>query len=179
MLSKEEVMERLLKEIIHDDGLREKTRIFLSPIWSELCDIPASKTGKYHHPSENVVPYGLINHVIRGLYFMEQLCKEEGIADMDEMTCSMILHDVGKRLYHKPRYINIDHSIEGSKEVREAGFSLEICLMVKNHMHHWDGHIPTNIKERIIAYADYLASRRELEIAGLDYFNYPPENVFK
>jgi putative nucleotidyltransferase with HDIG domain len=152
------------------DELREKVRAVLEPIWSEFVEIPASKTGKYHPDVSNLRPYGLVNHTLRVIWFCERFAEEEKLDNTSraEIAAAAILHDIGKIYYHKPGGCG-DHGIDGSEMARKAGLNMNICEMIRNHMAHWEGKPLNNVYQRILAYADYLASRKEIAIA-IKYF---------
>ena len=174
----EEAKEYMLS-FITDGILREKTKLVLDEYWSILIRIAASKTGRYHHKHEQVIPGGLINHKIRGLWFLLEILKEEGIKDqsiINEMVSAMATHDIGKIYYYEPYKSNrpsksknwrVDHGLEAFHILKGKFFPDSICNMVKRHMHHWDWHIPQCLNERLIAYADYFASRENVDIRGL------------
>jgi len=159
-------------------ALRMMTKAVLDDFWEVLIRIGASKTGRYHHVHENIIPGGLINHKLRGIWYLEHFIIEEGIKDrtmIDNLHSAMDIHDIGKIYYYEPYKSDrpsgshsgrVDHGKEAWHILVKREFPEVICKMVKHHMHHWEFHLPQTNEERIICYADYFASREEINIKG-------------
>jgi len=151
-------------------GMSEKVKTDLTEIWDNVASIPTAKTGKYHPAICNVKPYGLINHVIRCVHFAEYLCTEEQLAacDIRDVMTALLFHDMGKYEFHvRPYNPFYDHGAHAAKWLEAKGYNERICRAVRNHMRHWERAHPKTIENddiisRIVAYADYLASRQDV-----------------
>jgi len=136
--------------------------------WSGLKVLRASSSMKYHHEKENYMPYGLINHIMRTVWIANELCIEEqgkyneNAHKRNDVIIAAFLHDMGKMLT-----VRQSHAQLGLKYLQVAEISDGIRDMVSHHHHNWDVHPCQTIWERIVAFADYLASRPDVEIAAL------------
>jgi putative nucleotidyltransferase with HDIG domain len=168
-----EQMQELLNWI-NDPDLRTKAQVILEQYWDLFSKIPASKSGRYHHVTENFKPYGLINHTIRCLEIAKLLCEEYKMPNegRDKIFTATVLHDVGKVFYYYPGVQGIDHGKKAADIAQDAGLSLDIVGMILHHMSHWDGWQIDNPLEQIVAYADYIASKPDIEIKKAKVF-YP------
>lgn len=167
------VKRRLLSHIV-DPELREKAGKALDAVWDMFYKIPASKTGKYHPVECNRTPYGLVNHTFRVVLLCEALCREENLddAETDLVVTAAVIHDVGKVNYHiYPDNKNIDHGAVGFILAMNMGLPKEVADMVDRHMSHWEGKKLVTVKDRILAWADYLAARSYIQ------FNTPDATV--
>lgn len=150
--------------------------------WDRFAVKPASRSRKYHHPVENLQPFGLVNHGIRVQYFNELLLLEEGIdrVEWDKYFFADYTHDFGKLFMNsKADYYN--HGLLGAEALKEdlarlGPDGVEIYLLIKNHMHHWNNMTPMGIPDRLIAYADFLATQTainiDLEYLGAELFQF-------
>jgi len=174
MIQEQEILNYLLSWI--DRGkptsLQSMVEAVLQEVWHTFHKISASKTGRYHPKESNYRPYGLINHTIRVLWLAKELCREEGLNadDTDEVLAAAILHDIGKIHYYNSGWGHIDHGKLGAQKLEEHNLPKTVVQMVECHMAHWEGKELTTIQDRILAYADYLASRKEVRIEGLKAF---------
>lgn len=134
--------------------------------WKNILRLPASTSKLHHHAKENIVPGGLINHSIRAVAIGKMLCEEERIENYNDVMCALFIHDVGKTMTTKPNHGF--YSMEMVRKYKDCPDSVQkMCL---RHMHKWDENPAQTVKERIVAYADYIASRKEIEVVGLEYF---------
>ena len=172
-----EVMKNLIDRV-KDLNLKVKLKEIFFDYWDDICKIPASKSLRYHHRHENIYPGGMVNHLLRSLYFAKELIKETGLKDhyeIDMVTCAVMVHDLGVLgRYNKYKIMwsiggRLYHGKVGSDVLREVGFPEEVCHMVHRHMSHWEEAwvMPKDRNQWIVAYSDYLASREEINISGI------------
>jgi hypothetical protein len=167
-----EQMQELLNWI-NDPDLRNKAQGILEQYWDLFSKIPASKSGRYHHVTENFKPYGLINHTIRCLEIAKLLCEEYKMSNegRNKIFTATVLHDVGKIFYYYPGVQGIDHGKKAADIAQDAGLSMDIVGMILHHMSHWDGWTIDTPLEQIVAYADYIASKPDIEIKKAKVFS--------
>ena len=177
MKALDEAKEYMLNHI-EDFQLRVKIRGVFDGLWDDLCKIPASKSLRYHHKHENIYPGGMINHLLRSLWFAVEFLKETGITDekkKDHVYAGVMTHDLGV-LGRYRKYVEmwnvrgrLYHGTVGSKILREKGVDEDIQDMVHRHMSHWEEHwvMPKTSEQWIVAYSDYMASREEININGM------------
>jgi putative nucleotidyltransferase with HDIG domain len=160
MVKPEVVREHLLGHII-DEDLRGKAAKVLDDVWDVFHKIPASKTGKYHPVECNRAPYGLVNHTLRVVLLCEALCREEDLDEQatDAVVTAAVIHDVGKVNFHIYPDRSCDHGEVGALMALNAGLPKDIADMVARHMGHWEGKRLVTVQDRILAWADYIASR--------------------
>lgn len=156
---------------------RLKVKKILEQYWSIFSNIPASKSGRYHHVTENFKPYGLINHTFRCLEVAKLLCEQQGLhqLDRDMIYSALVIHDVGKVFFYETgiRY-PIDHSEKAATIAMGEGLPVAVCNMVAHHMSHWDGYPLNGTFEQIVAYADYVASKPDIELKNVKVFRPEP-----
>ncbi len=156
---------------IKDEKLKQKTRdILLQDQHDMFFKIPASKRGSFHPEISNKIPFGLINHTLRVMYILDQMCIEENIRDIerDECMVAAIFHDIGKIQYWDPSVACNDCGTNSVKMLK-GQFNDDIMNMIFHHMHHWEDKSPESIREILLAHADFIASRKEFEIRNLVY----------
>jgi hypothetical protein len=148
---------------IKDEGIREWTRKALEATPEDFWILPPSKTGKYH-PRDEFCEGGTIIHSKRTFYATKVLCDSElenlDSFEIDCMLSAALLHDSGKGL---PRY----HAEIVRPQLREKmGDEAEkyplILECIEAHMGRWGNDIPSNIFERIVHYADNMASKAHI-----------------
>jgi putative nucleotidyltransferase with HDIG domain len=145
--------------------------------WKQFRILRASSTMKYHHEVENYMPYGLVNHIMRTVWVANELCREEqgkyneSVHKQNDVIIAAFLHDLGKILSYRQSHAQLGLKYLQVKEITDS-----IRDMVSHHHHNWDVHPCQNVWERIVAYADYLASRPEIEINALEEWYLKPED---
>jgi putative nucleotidyltransferase with HDIG domain len=170
-----EQMQALLSWI-KDPDLRSKTQKILEEYWSVFSNIPSSKSGRWHHPSENFKPYGLINHTLRCLRIAEMMCEQMALGrDVSDLVfTALVLHDVGKIKFYDPatnKSVHVDHAEWAATRAANEGLPTAVVNMILRHSSHWEGsNIPTNELEWIVSYADYISSRETIEIKDCPMF---------
>jgi hypothetical protein len=199
---KSKIDEFLPKEL--DDNLNESVKFFMERYWKDLAPLPASSTGRYHHSTENVKPFGLINHTLRVVWFTKEIGIEEtgypagydkwkGIKKIREAIAAAFLHDFGKvesfkadhgkesaRMVSSTSIYGISPSKEQLEEFNDIALSPEVCNMIRRHMHNWSFIHCVEMWDRIVAYADYLASRPTVHLSDVTYLVMEgQQNVFR
>jgi len=164
---------KFIDKYLPDQVLNEAVKKVFKEHWKRLKEMPASSTGRYHHVAENYIPYGLINHIMRVVYFCDELVTEEQAYDKDvpermKVIAAAFLHDLGKMDTYKS-----EHGPLARKYLaNEKAFTEDIVKMVERHMHFWNfnkSYRAQHTLEIIVAYGDYIASRENVEIMGFTY----------
>lgn len=105
------------------------------------------------------------------------LCEQQGLnqLDRDMVYTALVIHDIGKVFFYEVgiRY-PIDHSEKAALIALEAGLPKVIVDMVAHHMSHWDKYPLNNTFEQIVAYADYVASKPDIEFKNIKVFRPEP-----
>jgi len=169
--------EYLQKEF--DDDINESVKHFVQKYWKEIADLPASSTGRYHHKTENLKPYGLLNHTLRVVYLTKELGIEEigypagydkwkNNRSIKMAIAAAFLHDFGKvedfGAQHGKETVRMLTEVEGKHPLPP-----EVLSMCKHHMHNWSFIHCVEVWDRIVAYADYLASRPSIHLSEVTY----------
>jgi len=148
----------------------------LNVYWREFSSIPATKHPNRHHPSERIYPYGMINHSMRTVFIARLLIVEENLISFkNQIIFSAAFHDLGNIRRYNGQSTYKMHPFESFSMIEEL-ISIPdedkkmIKNMIENHMHHWFDTHAIDKFDKIIAYADYLASRPEIELNGIEYF---------
>jgi hypothetical protein len=143
--------------------------------WGDVAKAPSSKGGKYHHKSENRVPFGLLNHLIRTAFVANVLVKSVHEKYNDPLMYAAFIHDVfrvGKdasyREHHKmAAEAALIHMQNYSFTWQEWEF-----IFVKNSLTLHMGHFPpfftrvTHVesKHAILHFADMIASNPDVDL---------------
>lgn len=153
--------------------------------------MPASTTGKYH-PAISLGEGGLIRHTLAVCYFTRTLLEWAGVPAEDKRyslaLAAAILHDCCKK-GDEDKYTAFDHPLRAAELIRHrakvnAEFEVSfiepadldtLCGIVSAHMGRWntdpkyhpDITLPTPLTglQRLVATADYLASRKDITLA--------------
>ena len=156
-----------------------------------ICDyfwtVPASSTGKYH-PTYSLGDGGLMRHTIALVKLLNHMFGVESIANQftsrerDLLRIAGIMHDTRKsgsqEDYEKSKWTKFDHPLQAASVIRGLdGLSKDerelIAHAIESHMGQWstdkrypDVELPKpRDKYQIILHlADYLASRKDIEI---------------
>ena len=160
-----------------DDNLHRLVYQAFDRYWSHFAKLPASSSGRYHHKMENLRPFGLVNHTLRTVWVVKELCKEElGYAGTNHKwrgdkkartaVAAAFLHDLGKmdtfKGTHGANSVKLLEKIEETTPV-------VVQAMVRNHMHSWSPYKATDVWQRIVAYGDYIASREGVGLKEVTY----------
>ena len=199
-------------DMIKSDDIREFAKVLIEDAPEYFFHVPASSTGKYHpayaleegglaRHTKAVMRF--FNHIIR---------LEQYSTDIDERTIDLglvacLAHDMqksGNESYYlsmseadKKVFTVFDHPILASNFVEshiDCGLSQEeitcIASAIKSHMGQWNADKRTNMTlpkpesflERMVHLADYLASRKDIEVKFSDeekMLDLPDINTFE
>ena len=134
----------------------------------------ASSTGKYH-PTYALGEGGLARHSIAAALFLNNMfetnCYDFSDKQKDMLICAAIVHDIKKYGRVAGRYTVKDHPEIAAEYVMESynGFIDEsdakyIADAIKTHMGQWGTEKPSTDAQKVLHIADYLASRKHIEI---------------
>ena len=186
MKKTEELFEEVLSSFENAD-IRKYAEICLEIAPKYWYSVPASSTGKYH-PYYALGDGGLVRHTIAVIKFLNYMFSIESVANQftsrerDLLRVAGLAHDMWKsgtqEDYEKTKWTKFNHPIIAGKQIWEITDIPEedrrlICRTISSHMGQWntDKRYPDIIlpkpedKYQIILHlADYLASRKEIEI---------------
>lgn len=152
-----------------------------------IYHVPASSTGKYH-PQYSLGDGGLIRHTIAVVRFLNHMFGVESVANQfssrerDLLRVAAIAHDSKKsgdqEDYEKVKYTKFDHPIRAAAVIRKLdGLPKEeiefIAHTIESHMGQWNSDKrypdvtlpkPQDKYQIILHLADYLASRKDIEL---------------
>lgn len=139
-------------------------------------EVPASSSGKYH-PAYCLGDGGLVRHTIATVKLAMHICNLDqtkkdlmnlpgGLtSSIDRIIAACILHDTFKQGNGITRHSVKDHEIIAANEIRKADPRAEaVAALVESHMGQWGVVKPTSVEQRIVHLADYLASRKDINI---------------
>lgn len=175
-------------ELIHDKHIRETTGKILCHMPAWFMKEGASSTGKYH-PQYAQGEGGLYRHTCAAVKIFADLIELEMYKSMykyrDWGICALILHDMCKYGYDdKPtKYTQFKHPLLvrewlehlqlTSNDIVEEEYINNVCHLIESHMGQWNTNKyepevelpkPTTKEQQIVHLADYLASRKYLEV---------------
>lgn len=175
--------------LIKDKDIRAFTMKCIEKTPDYFYRVPASSTGKYH-PEYSLGNGGLIRHTKALIYFAKELLSLEynrqrfTSLEADMIIAAGILHDSFKHGNVESRYcvanhpvIAADHILEWAEE-GEREFAKIIADCVRSHMGSWNTDYKTNKEimpkpqtdmEMFLHECDYLASRKNVIVEGIDY----------
>ena len=149
--------------------------------------VPASSTGKYH-PSYALGEGGLLRHTIALLKFLNHMFAIESIRNMftsrerDLLRVAGLSHDMMKsgtqEEYEKSKWTKFKHPLLAAKMIQsidglDRNEKIFIGMAISAHMGQWNTDKrhpdvtlpkPTTKYQIILHLADYLASRKDIEI---------------
>lgn len=179
-------------DTIENEDIRHFAEECIETIPDYFWEVGASSTGKYH-PQYALGELGLarhtcalvriLNHILNVKCFGERFSSRE----RDLMKIAGIMHDSRKSGddsdYTKSKYTKFNHPILAANEVRSLiGFISEeemelVATTIESHMGEWNTDrkssvvlpLPANKYQKILHLADYLASRKDIEILFDEY----------
>lgn len=179
--------------LITDAGIRKLVEQVLDKCPQCFWSMPAATTGKYH-PAISLGEGGLVRHTKAVVRLVTHLCNMVDIGATHPhyslLVAAAILHDCCKKrddemftaFDHPLRAAELIERVAGELESREPGTlqpsaTRTLSAMVASHMGRWNtdarhGHgttlpLPVTPLQRILHTADYLASRKDLTLAGI------------
>lgn len=168
-----------------------------------IWEVGASSTGKYH-PAYTLGYYGLMKHqvaVVRFINFFFELEQYNTIFNSRQRDClrvAALIHDGRKsgsqKDYENSKYTKFNHPLLMAKEVMSYKDMniipnddiLYIAKAISSHMGQWntdkksDSSLPkpTSESQKLLHLADYLASRKSLNVDFSEYM-IPTESMEK
>ena len=152
-------------KLIQNPTYQEYTRGMLKNVVPEYFrHIPASSSGKYH-PKSSLGESGLVRHTLATVYFVNEIAKLEYLRftpkERDQLLVAAILHDTFKSgETGEAGHTVKDHAKIAADKITEP----TISALVLKHMGSWGLNKPGTMQEFILHLADYLASRRPVEV---------------
>lgn len=186
MNEKAKIFDSILNTIENQD-IRYFAEQCIETIPDYFWEVGASSTGKYH-PQYALGELGLARHTCALVRFLNHILNVNCFGDRftsrekDLMRVAGMMHDTRKsgddEAYTKSKYTKFDHPILAANEVRSLiGFISEeeleiIATMIESHMGQWNTDkrssvilpLPTNKYQKLLHLADYLASRKDIEV---------------
>ena len=170
---------------IADDGLKTFCKQLLIEADDYFYTVPASSSGRYH-PKFALGDGGLVRHTQAVAYFTNEFIRPElefGTIDRrqgDLLVISAIAHDIKKQGDGVDGHTVKEHPSLASKFVQHVFDEYEfdgvtqsdidfIRNVVESHMGPWQEPKPSSRCQLILFYADFIASRKEIE--GLDFIS--------
>jgi len=179
----------------------ERIRAFVREAMEKAPDgfwlSPSSSSGKYHPPADNVIPGGLVNHVLIATYFVGQgirrypeFTDEECRPDpkwLDRARAAAMLHDIAKNGIPWGRHTVPDHGHQGARFLAglrsaQALDPLDRTMIlrgVKWHMGRWEAGFDLitdwgrfDTFQLLIQEADFYSTRKQVRVAWLELINY-------
>lgn len=183
---KSKIFDSILNTIENED-IRCFAEQCIGTIPDYFWEVGASSTGKYH-PQYALGELGLARHTCALIRFLNHILNVECFGakftsrEKDLMRVAGMMHDTRKsgddEAYRKNKYTKFDHPLLAANEVRTVvGFipdeELEmVANMIESHMGAWNTDkrssvvlpLPENRYQKMIHLADYLASRKDIEV---------------
>lgn len=197
---KAKIFDSILNTIENED-IRHFAEECIETIPDYFWEVGASSTGKYH-PQYALGELGLARHTCALVRFLNHILNVDCFGDKftsrekDLMRVAGMMHDTRKSGddtdYAKSKYTKFDHPLLAANEIRSLiGFispeELEIVTTtIESHMGQWNTDkrssvvlpLPTNKYQKMVHLADYLASRKDIEVL-FDGFEVPKKEVIK
>ena len=176
-----EVFGKELRQIT-DERIRQFTETMLNKAPEYFYRVAASSTGKYH-PRYCLGDGGLVRHTKAAFQILMDLFNNP-IYDQPEpkkscMQAAILLHDITKHGLTEERYSRHDHPVivrQLVPEIEDAELKTMVWFviipMIESHMGPWTDNPrhsvklprPSTEEAQIIHLADYLASRKSIEV---------------
>lgn len=183
---KSKIFSPLLNTFENDD-IKNFAEECIETIPDYFWNVGASSTGKYH-PKYALGDLGLARHTCALVRFLNHIFEVDCFKNIftsrerDLMRVAGIMHDSRKSGndddYLKNKYTKFNHPLMAAEEIRKIkGFIPEdelelIATAIESHMGQWNKDkrsdcvlpLPENKFQKILHLADYLASRKDIEV---------------
>lgn len=186
-IQKEELQKELQK--IKDEKVRKLAIRAFSRVPEEFWKAGASSTGKYHPPMSQGEG-GLWRHTRAVVFFVESITAIEQTPvddrDKDLLVAAALLHDSCKYGLPWGKYTHEKHPLlvfalldfeekDADLDVEDMAIWDEINFLISSHMGQWNKNRsqevilpkPKSGLQKILHLADYLASRKEVDLKHL------------
>lgn len=178
---------------IENKDIRYFAEQCIETIPNYFWEVGASSTGKYH-PSYSLGEMGLARHTCALVRILNHILNVDCFGgkfssrEKDLMRVAGLMHDTRKsgddESYAKNKYTKFDHPLLAANEIRTLiGFipNEEVELVastIESHMGQWNTDkrsstvlpLPENKYQKMVHLADYLASRKDLEVLFSEEF---------
>lgn len=183
---KSKIFDSLLDTFENED-IKNFANECIETIPNYFWDVGASSTGKYH-PQYALGDLGLARHTCALVRFLNHILSidcyknEFTSRERDLLRVAGIMHDSRKsgddEDYTRNKFTKFDHPILAANEIRTIiGFIPEdevefVASTIESHMGQWNTDkksktvlpLPENKYQKILHLADYLASRKDIEV---------------
>ena len=179
------IFESLLDTFENED-IKKFTESCIDTIPSYFWDVGASSTGKYH-PAYALGKLGLARHTCALVRFLNHMLSIDCIKndftsrERDLIRVAGIMHDSMKsgtdEDYARSKYTKFEHPILAANNIRKmSGLPDDeielIATTIESHMGQWNTDrrsktvlpTPENKYQKLVHLADYLASRKDIEV---------------
>lgn len=179
------IFESLLDTFENED-IKKFTESCIDTIPSYFWEVGASSTGKYH-PSYALGELGLARHTCALVRFLNHMLSIDCIKndftsrERDLIRVAGIMHDSMKsgtdEDYARSKYTKFEHPILAANNIRKmSGLPDDeielIATTIESHMGQWNTDrrsktvlpTPENKYQKLVHLADYLASRKDIEV---------------
>lgn len=179
---------------IENKDIREFAKQCIETIPNYFWEVGASSTGKYH-PQYALGELGLARHTCALVRILNHILNVESFGkgftsrEKDLMRVAGLMHDSRKsgddEGYSKNKYTNFDHPLLAANVIRNIDTNL-ICQeekefianIIETHMGQWNTDrksdvvlpLPKNKYQTLLHLADYLASRKDIEVLFTEEF---------
>ena len=184
---KEDIFNELLETFENEDIKEFMVKKCIPTICEYFKTVPASSSGKYH-PQISLGEGGLMRHTIAVARFLNHMFGVESVANQftsrerDLLRIAALMHDTRKsgsqEDFEKSKWTKFDHPLLAAEVIRGLGGlpSNEIELIahvIESHMGAFNTDKrhpniilpkPTDKYQIIVHLADYLASRKDIEM---------------
>lgn len=176
----------LLLDAFENEDIKQFAESCIDTIPEYFWHVGASSTGKYH-PSYALGELGLARHTCALVRFLNHMLSIDCIKDdfssreRDLMRVAGIMHDSMKsgtdEDYARSKYTKFEHPILAANNIRKmSGLPDDeielIATTIESHMGQWSTDkrsktvlpTPQNKYQKLVHLADYLASRKDIEV---------------
>lgn len=190
-----------LLDTFENEDIKNFAKECIETIPDYFWNVGASSTGKYH-PQYALGDLGLARHTCALVRFLNHIlsidCYKNDFTsrERDLLRVSGIMHDSRKsgndEDYARSKFTKFDHPILAANEIRTLiGFipddELElVATTIESHMGQWNTDkrnptvlpLPENKYQKMVHLADYLASRKDIEVL-FEGFEVPKKEIPK
>ena len=184
---KEEIFNEILNSIENED-IKNFALQCIKTIDKYFWEIPASSSLKYHSAYACTTPLGLAKHTVALVRFLNYMFEVESIKEQftsrerDLLRIAGMMHDTRKsgsqEDFEKSKWTKFDHPLLAAEVIRGLrglpNNEIElIAHVIESHMGQWNTDKrhpniilpkPTDKYQIIVHLADYLASRKDIEM---------------
>ncbi len=190
-----------LLDTFENEDIKNFAKECIETIPDYFWNVGASSTGKYH-PQYALGDLGLARHTCALVRFLNHIlnidCYKDDFTsrERDLLRVAGIMHDSRKSGndddYARSKFTKFDHPIMAANEVRTTiGFIPEgevelVAATIESHMGQWNTDkrskvvlpLPETKYQKLLHLADYLASRKDIEVL-FDNYEIPKKEVPK